>query len=396
MRVRSSLPGLDDALGSIAARAAEHDEDGSFPFEAFDALWPTGALRATIPVDAGGLGFGLSETAELLVAIGEADPAVALSVSQHLVAHADVGGWEPQVLAEVRASSVDGVALINALRVEPELGTPGRGGLPATVAERLPGGRGWRLSGRKIYSTGIPLLRWMLVWARTDDSEPLQGNFLVESGTPGYRVERTWDSLGMRATRSDDVVFEGAEVPVDHAIGLVDRPVPRPSTLAWNALVIAAIYHGVARSARDWLVRYLHERVPSNLGAPLASLPRFQQEVGRIEALLTTGDALLATVAAAFDAGDPAAPGGGRAGQAHADEPGDRGRAGRGCARRQPGAAAPPSVGASPAQRPPWSDPHSAGRRSAGHGRARCPGRGRRVAVTGDLQSVAVRSWLIR
>ena len=309
MRVRSSLPGLDDALGSIAARAAEHDEDGSFPFEAFDALWPTGALRATIPVDAGGLGFGLSETAELLVAIGEADPAVALSVSQHLVAHADVGGWEPQVLAEVRASSVDGVALINALRVEPELGTPGRGGLPATVAERLPGGRGWRLSGRKIYSTGIPLLRWMLVWARTDDSEPLQGNFLVESGTPGYRVERTWDSLGMRATRSDDVVFEGAEVPVDHAIGLVDRPVPRPSTLAWNALVIAAIYHGVARSARDWLVRYLHERVPSNLGAPLASLPRFQQEVGRIEALLTTGDALLATVAAAFDAGDPAAPG---------------------------------------------------------------------------------------
>ena len=309
MRVRSSLPGLDDALGSIAARAAEHDEDGSFPFEAFDALWPTGALRATIPVDAGGLGFGLSETAELLVAIGEADPAVALSVSQHLVAHADVGGWEPQVLAEVRASSVDGVALINALRVEPELGTPGRGGLPATVAERLPGGRGWRLSGRKIYSTGIPLLRWMLVWARTDDSEPLQGNFLVESGTPGYRVERTWDSLGMRATRSDDVVFEGAEVPVDHAIGLVDRPVPRPSTLAWNALVIAAIYHGVARSAHDWLVRYLHERVPSNLGAPLASLPRFQQEVGRIEALLTTGDALLATVAAAFDAGDPAAPG---------------------------------------------------------------------------------------
>ena len=309
MRVRSSLPGLDDALGSIAARAAEHDEDGSFPFEAFDALWPTGALRATIPVDAGGLGFGLSETAELLVAIGEADPAVALSVSQHLVAHADVGGWEPQVLAKVRASSVDGVALINALRVEPELGTPGRGGLPATVAERLPGGRGWRLSGRKIYSTGIPLLRWMLVWARTDDSEPLQGNFLVESGTPGYRVERTWDSLGMRATRSDDVVFEGAEVPIDHAIGLVDRPVPRSSTLAWNALVIAAIYHGVARSARDWLVRYLHERVPSNLGAPLASLPRFQQEVGRIEALLTTGDALLATVAAAFDAGDPAAPG---------------------------------------------------------------------------------------
>ena len=53
-------------------------------------------------------------------------------------------GWSDRVLAEVRSSSLHGVALINALRVEPELGTPGRGGLPATMAERLPDGRGWR------------------------------------------------------------------------------------------------------------------------------------------------------------------------------------------------------------------------------------------------------------
>src|SRR4051812_15658949 len=155
-RCRAS-PDFGAASSLIAGAAAAHDEDGSFPFEAFDALLPTGALRATIPVDAGGLGFGAGEVAELLVALGEADPAVALPVSQHLVAHADVGrGWAPPVLAKVRASSVDAVALINALRVEPELGTPGRGGLPATVAARLPGDGGWRLTGRKIYSTGIP------------------------------------------------------------------------------------------------------------------------------------------------------------------------------------------------------------------------------------------------
>jgi len=53
----------------------------------------------------------------------------------------------------------------------------------------------------------------MLVWARTDDPEPLQGAFLVEAGTPGYRVERTWESLGMRATRSDDVVFRAPRFP---------------------------------------------------------------------------------------------------------------------------------------------------------------------------------------
>ena len=149
----------------------------------------------------------------------------------------------------------------------------------------------------------------MLVWARTDDPEPLQGSFLVEAGTPGYRVERTWDTLGMRATRSDDVVFEGVEIPLERAVGLATNPAPSPTAQAWNAVLIAAIYHGVARSVRDWLAGYLHERVPSNLGAPLATLPRFQLEVGRIEALVETGDALLASVAAAVDAGDPTAAG---------------------------------------------------------------------------------------
>jgi alkylation response protein AidB-like acyl-CoA dehydrogenase len=302
------LPGFEAALQLIAERAAEHDADGSFPAEAFDLLLPTGVLRLTIPTEDGGLGGGMTDAARVVVALGEADPSVALVVSQHLTMHGDVGdGWSPEVLARVRASSIEHVALVNALRVEPELGTPSRGGLATTVAARLPDGRGWRISGRKIYSTGIPLLRWLLVWARTDDAEPLQGRFLVEAGTPGYRVERTWDALGMRATRSDDVVFDGLEVELDQAIGLAAQVPMSPATLAWNSTLIAAVYHGVARSVRDWLVGYLHERIPTSLGAPLATLPRFQAEVGRIEALLTTGDAVLFGATSSFDDGAPEA-----------------------------------------------------------------------------------------
>ena len=75
---------------------------------------------------------------------------------------------------------------------------------------------------------------------------------------------------------------------------------------AWNGVLIGAIYHGVARAARDWLGRYLNERVPSNLGAPLASLPRFQESFGRIAAQVEIGDGLLRDAAAAVDAGgDP-------------------------------------------------------------------------------------------
>ena len=71
-----------------------------------------------------------------------------------------------------------------------------------------------------------------------------------------------------------------------------------------NALAISSVYHGVALAARDWLVGYLHARVPSNLGASLATLPRFQAAVGEIEALLMASTALLRSTAAAIDAGD--------------------------------------------------------------------------------------------
>jgi alkylation response protein AidB-like acyl-CoA dehydrogenase len=65
----------------------------------------------------------------------------------------------------------------------------------------------------------------------------------------------------------------------------------------------SAIYDAVAEAARDWLVQYLLDRAPSNLGAPLASLPRFQEAVGDIEARLLTNRTLLDAVTDAADRG---------------------------------------------------------------------------------------------
>ena len=144
--------------------------------------------------------------------------------------------------------------LINALRVEPELGTLARGGLPATTARPVAGG--WSLTGRKIYSTGAEGLRWMLVWARTEEPQPRVGSFLVRGGSPGITVEPTWDHLGLRASRSDDVIFDRTPVPGDAVIGLAGpalQAAADPVLTAWNSLGLTAIYLGVARAARDWL-----------------------------------------------------------------------------------------------------------------------------------------------
>ncbi|MFB9895549.1 acyl-CoA dehydrogenase family protein [Planobispora takensis] len=305
--------GLGEALAGIAERAAEHDRRASFPHEAFEALHAAGVLTLTLPGRYGGREAGLAQTAVVVGAVAGADPSVALVTAQHLMTHAALrapdNAWPAEVRERVQRSAAEGPALINSLRVEPDLGTPARGGLPATVAARQ--GEHWSLTGHKIYSTGVPGLRWLSVWARTDDPEPLVGAFLVEAGTPGYRVEETWDQLGMRATRSDDVIFTGARIPAGHAVDLNPAGAPPAGRgtafLGWNNVVLGALYHGVARAARNWLVRYLGERTPANLGRPLATLPRFQAAVGEIEAWLLTGDRLLEGAAHAVDAGDEAA-----------------------------------------------------------------------------------------
>src|SRR6202012_4043856 len=99
------------------------------------------------------------------------------------------------VRARIAAEAVEDGGLINALRVEPELGSPTRGGMPATTLRRTE--RGWTLSGHKIFSTGAPGLRWMDVWAAHDEKV---GHVLVRGDAAGIRIVETWDHIGMRAT----------------------------------------------------------------------------------------------------------------------------------------------------------------------------------------------------
>jgi alkylation response protein AidB-like acyl-CoA dehydrogenase len=212
--------------------------------------------------------------------------------------------WPGRLVRKLARETVEGVALINALRVEPDLGSPSRGGLPATIARRTE--TGWRLSGRKIYSTGAPILKWYTVWAKTDEPNVRVGLFLVPAGLPGTRIVETWDHLGLRASGSHDVVFDDVVFPLDHEID-VRRPeewlVPDFTQAAAHAVFIAAIYDGVARAARDWLVGFLKNRVPSNLGASLATLPRSQDVVGGIETRLTVNARLIDSFAADYDNG---------------------------------------------------------------------------------------------
>jgi alkylation response protein AidB-like acyl-CoA dehydrogenase len=292
---------------AFAERAPLHDRAGSFPFENFQALSDAGLLALTVPFVLGGGGAGVREAAQVVNIVGRADAATALVLAMHYIHHlviADSSRWPVHLAHRLATETVDGVALVNALRVEPDQGSPSRGGLPATTAVRT--ANGWRLSGRKIYSTGAPILKWYTVWARTDEPEVRVGQFLVPAGLPGTTIVETWDHLGLRASGSHDVVFDDVLVPFDHEIDLrqpSEWGAPDLTQASVQAVLVGAVYDGVARAARDWLVQFLQSRVPSSLGAPLSTLSRAQEIVGGIEARLAVNARLLDTFAKDIDDG---------------------------------------------------------------------------------------------
>lgn len=306
-------PRLEDVLeratqlrDQFAHKAAEYDRTAAFPFENFDALRDSGLLNLSVDARYGGPGAGIEAAARAVSLIAEGEPSTALVWAMHLIYHAlpaITGRWNAAVHETMCREALAGIALVNVQRVEPELGTPARGGLPATTATRT--ANGWRLDGHKLYSTGAPLLRYFVTWARTGGDDPKTGWFCVPRETPGLEIVETWDHMGMRATGSHDLYLRDAEVPFEYALDVrapIEWQAMEPSQGAWNNLLLAGLYHGVARSAANWLAKYLHERKPSNLGASLATLPRMQSAVGEIETLLFTNERLLFGLAAELDA----------------------------------------------------------------------------------------------
>ncbi|SER20727.1 Acyl-CoA dehydrogenase, C-terminal domain [Sphingobium sp. YR768] len=148
----------------------------------------------------------------------------------------------------------------------------------------------------------------MIVWARTEDDDPLVGYFLVPSDSPGISIEKTWNHAGMRASGSHDVILENVTIPLDHAVDL-RRPdewnEENSLQVAWMVGLMGSLYDAVAQQGRDWFAQFARTRTPSNLGAPLSTLYRYQELLGRIDALLLNNRLLLQDLTRRAEAGAP-------------------------------------------------------------------------------------------
>jgi alkylation response protein AidB-like acyl-CoA dehydrogenase len=290
---------------ALAARAADHDAAGMFPAADFADLRAAGLLGLMVPPRLGGPGAGFADYAEVAMELGAGAGATALVFNMH----ASVTGALAQTPDDMARAM--GVPESFFTMRDRALRQAGGGALFAVaMSERGVGSRlskltssyepvdgGFHVTGSKTFVSGAGHADVYLVAARRGDAV---SHFLVPAG-PGLTVERTWDSMGMRATGSDDLHLD-VTVDADALLGgiegltlLLAQVMPQ-----WLVASYAAVYVGVARSAVTAAVAHLQAR-------KLTALPAVRARVGRAEARVEAARLVVLEAARRVDAapGDP-------------------------------------------------------------------------------------------
>ncbi|OAB44075.1 acyl-CoA dehydrogenase family protein [Paenibacillus antarcticus] len=298
---------LADQLAiKFAERASKHDREGSFPFDNFADLRDSGYLKLTVPKKYGGEELSLYEMLLAQERIARGDGSTALAVGWHMALILSLrytNRWSEDLFSRFSAEVVNGGAIINHFASELATGSPTRGGKPQTSAVKVNGG--WAITGRKTYSTLSPIVEHFTISAAIDGNDEV-GEFFVRKGN-GFSLVETWDTLGMRATGSHDVILDHVFVPDEEVISLSITEKQRQVTDdgSGSLLHIPACYIGIAYAARSFAVDFAKNYKPNSLPGPIADLPRIQQQIGEMEADLITARTLLYSVADRWDR-DPA------------------------------------------------------------------------------------------
>ncbi|WP_086055310.1 acyl-CoA dehydrogenase family protein [Protofrankia coriariae] len=302
----------DDALAQTSARLAltaeEYDRSAEFPWKGVQAVHDAGLLRLGIAPRYGGQGLSATDSVRVLQWLGRGDPSVALITAMTILQHVleDIDPWWPEDLYRtVVDDSRRRPVLLNAIRAEPEWGAPARGGLPATKIRRT--AAGWLLNGHKGFATSSEGLAYHLVWAATEDPDPLLAHAVVPADTPGIEIVRTWDHLGLRASSTHDVIYTDVEIPFENFRGVPLSEQRADPGLGAVGIGVPALYIGVARAAQEFFLRFANERIPTSLGRPIATTERIQTIAGEIEAQLVQAEEIVYGVVRRFDEGDPSA-----------------------------------------------------------------------------------------
>jgi alkylation response protein AidB-like acyl-CoA dehydrogenase len=283
--------------------AAELERAERFPREQLRELAGLGLMGVNVPAAYGGAEAGAVAYALAMMEIagGCASTAVTMAVN-NMVAEVIVAfGTEEQRQRHVPSITSGDYAAASFALSEPEAGSDA-GGL-RTVARRVQGG--FELEGQKQWISSGAHAGVFVVWARTGGPGPKGIScFLVEGGTPGLKIGRAEDKMGLRASNTVALTFEGCFVPETALLGAPEGGFKiAMMALDGGRVGIASQACGIASAALDEATRYAKDR--KQFGRPIADFQAVQWHLANSRVELDAARALALRAAFLKEAGRP-------------------------------------------------------------------------------------------
>lgn len=263
--VEELLP--ESLLETLRSRARGYDERNEFCHDDLSDLAAAGYLKMFVPLEDGGLGFGLEKVAAAQQRLASAAPATALAVNMHLVWTGVASVLEARgdrslhyVLTEAAAGEVFAFGISEAANDSVLF--------DSTTAAEPTGDGGYRYTGTKIFTSLSPAWTRLGVFGKdsTGSEDQLVYGF-VDRASAGYSIKDDWNTLGMRASQSNSTVLDGVEVAESRIFRkLPVGPNPDPLIFAVFATfetLLAAVYTGIGSRAVDLAVEAAHGRTPA-------------------------------------------------------------------------------------------------------------------------------------
>jgi alkylation response protein AidB-like acyl-CoA dehydrogenase len=246
-----------------------YDREERFPRSELRRLGELGCCGMLIPEEWGGAGADTISYALMLEEVARVDASIAVTLSvTNSVAGLPIWRYGSEAQRRKYLERLSRGEILGAFC----LTEPGAGSDAAAIQTRaLLDGESYVLNGTKSWVTNGGVAGVYLVFAKTDALAGSRGvtAFLVEPSFPGFRISRYEDKMGLRLSRSAEIVFEDSRVPVENRLGLEGEGLKIAlESLDGGRVGIAAQAVGLAQGAMESAVRYAKQR--RTFGRPIA------------------------------------------------------------------------------------------------------------------------------
>jgi SfnB family sulfur acquisition oxidoreductase len=286
---------------SIKSGAIERDRDWRLPYEELEQLGRTGLLALRVPREYGGPGVSNETVAEIFRIISAADPSIGQIPQNHTQFVDSIVRFGDQAQKRFfMAEFLRGARLGNALS---ERGTKTPVDFKTRLTTDLKGG--FRLNGRKYYSTGALTAQWIPVFA-LDDSDSVVIAY-VPRDAPGVEVQQDWSAFGQRATFSGTTILTDVRVPEAHVLRRVLDPEQSNTHGAFGQLIHGAVDVGIARNALEDGIEFIRTRTRPWFESGLERVTDeqyVQYRIGKLATQLYAAEALLRRAGQLLDVAD--------------------------------------------------------------------------------------------